>query len=349
MAISKISCYQSLWASELNFTDFQMYNKFFMNDSVITLSQAGSFSGPQDISEYVSFASYASSYFETSSTLPGDDFALHSIDQDHGTCTFDVKRASFYTFSAPAFARASAWVAYGLRLTLEQRSAAFISAYVYYPVPTMRLFFESFFNTAEMLNFVCSTFKQKCSAQWAQNHWNESTPIDVCTTELARLPMVEGNLAYFNQKTRGCRILHADFAAKDSFHCPHLSFVPVPDGKGHLICQPEETRTTPHALGFDAAFINGLDAFAASRGINTATGSNVQQIACNADGDCPTNFTCEANGDSWLQAQMHYWAEQAKYALRYPLQALRFGGHPTLFKPSSSRSICHPAQAARVV
>ena len=70
MTITKVQCLLSLAGSGLNFTDFERYNKFFMNTSIITLSQAGSFKGPTDISEYVSFASYASSYFGASSTLP---------------------------------------------------------------------------------------------------------------------------------------------------------------------------------------------------------------------------------------------------------------------------------------
>jgi hypothetical protein len=51
MAITELQCFLSLALSGLNFTDFAHYDTFFMNSSVITLSQAGSFQGPIDISE----------------------------------------------------------------------------------------------------------------------------------------------------------------------------------------------------------------------------------------------------------------------------------------------------------
>jgi hypothetical protein len=52
MAITELQCFlSSLALSGLNFTDFAHYDKFFMNDSIITLSQAGSFQGPIDVSE----------------------------------------------------------------------------------------------------------------------------------------------------------------------------------------------------------------------------------------------------------------------------------------------------------
>jgi len=337
MAITELQCFLSLALSGLNFTDFAHYDTFFMNSSVITLSQAGSFQGPIDISEYVSFASSASAYFADSSSLP-DNVRLHTIDQKAGTCIFDILRSSLYTFSKPAFAGASAWVAYGLRMTLAQQSAAFRTAYVYYPVPTMRIFFESFFMTSAMRTFVCSTMKDHCPVEWAASHWHASTPLDACEAELSKLPIVEGDLSYFNRNTSGCRILHAEFARKDISHCPHLSFPPMRDAHGHLVCQPQQPRTTPQALGFDAEFIERFHAFAASRGIDAATGSNLADIPCSTAQACPSRFACEPNAPR--ARMLHYWVQQATYAARHPLNALRFGGHPTLFRPSSSPSVC---------
>ena len=277
--ITKAECFLSLAATGLNFTDFAAYPKFFANSSSITLAQAGNFKGPHDIAEYVSFASEASAYFGSSSTLPGDAVSLHAVDEKADTCTFDIMRASFYTFSAPAFDGASAWVAYGLRLTLHRESAKFLDASVYYPVPTMLAFFSSFFDTVAMHAYVCSTLKTRCPAVWAANSWGVSTPLDACIAQLTALPVTDDALGYFNRNTMGCRILHAEFAQKDPIgHCPHVSFTPYRDRTGALVCQPSQPRTTPAELGFDASFLRKFDAFAASRGIDTSSGSNLQAL-----------------------------------------------------------------------
>ena len=70
----------------------------------------------------------------------------------------------------------------------------------------------------------------------------------------------------------------------------------------------------------------------------------MQDIACYADSDCPRLYSCQPHGRA--SAMATYLLQQAKYAVRHPLQALRFGVHPTLFAPSSSRSICVAAQGA---
>lgn len=241
MPITKAHCLLRLAASGFNFTDFKNYPRWFANDSTITLAQAGTFRGPNDIAEYVSFASDTSDYFDVSSTLPGDNVTVHSIDQDHSLCTFDIMRVSFYTFGKPAFAGPSAYVAYGLRMTMCIEELLFHTTAVYYPIPTMHAFFNSFFNTPDMNTYVCSTLRANCSTQWALSNWSAATPLDACVAKLRSLPLTEGGISYFNRNTMGCRVLHAEFARTDpSMHCPHLSFEPYPDDWGNLVCQPSE-------------------------------------------------------------------------------------------------------------
>ena len=99
-------------------------------------SQAGTFVGPSDISEYVSFASDISAYFRTSSSLPGDDISVHSIDQGNRTCTFNVMRVSYYLFSKPAFAGMRACTGIGTRAVREEISGIVpISVYPTPPYP----------------------------------------------------------------------------------------------------------------------------------------------------------------------------------------------------------------------
>ena len=257
-------------------------------------------------------------------------------------CTFDIMRVSFYTFGKPAFPGPSAYVAYGLRMSMCIKELMFHTTAVYYPIPTMRSFFNSFFNTPDMLEYVCSTLKSNCSTQWALSNWSAATPLEPCIAKLQSLPVTEGDISYFNRNTMGCRVLHAEFARTDpTVHCPHVSFEPFPDDWGNLICQPQEPRTTPAALGFDDAFIGKLDAFAASRGVNTATGSNIRDMACAADADCPAHFSCEPAAP---YAQRHAAWEAAKlaYDVAYPLEAIRFRD-VTIFPPSNASSLCAPS------
>ena len=58
-------------------------------------------------------------------------------------------------------------------------------------------------------------------------------------TTLAALLAVTDEV-YIDGNSHGCRSFHAHYASLNSFHCPHISFVPMEDGNGKTKCQTSE-------------------------------------------------------------------------------------------------------------
>ena len=63
-----------------------------------------------------------------------------------------------------------------------------------------------------------------------------------CLKTLKNLPLYEGKLNYIDGNSRGCRILHADFAKINQMHCPHVTFEKEPDMDGKVKCAKSEER-----------------------------------------------------------------------------------------------------------
>ena len=57
-----------------------------------------------------------------------------------------------------------------------------------------------------------------------------------CLAKYDALPPTNAQ-GYLDDNTKGCRILHSVFAAKNKNHCPHLSFIPQEDHHGIIKCQ----------------------------------------------------------------------------------------------------------------
>jgi len=204
--------------------DHNNYNNFFDQDSVMTLSEAGSYYGGDGILEYVIFA-FDSPY--TKATISRIDTSFKSYDDKTNECNFRQVGVAKYT---PDWTTTSNQVnefhtAVMINLKLDYTKEKVSEANVYYSKEFLSHYFGKLLNSDATRHFVCSVVNGPCGMQ-----------VDNCEASLSKLPIVTGN-SYVDGNSQGCRALHAVFAAVNSKHCAHISFEPKNDTNGKVKCQ----------------------------------------------------------------------------------------------------------------
>merc|ERR1711862_86748 len=94
-------------------------------------------------------------------------------------------------------------------------------------------------------NCVCDVMQESCPDTWALNGFGSRAE---CVNMLESLPYTQGDLAYFDGNSSGCRNMHAVFAASNTDHCAHLSFVPQADPNGKVKCQNSSSTSPENSL-----------------------------------------------------------------------------------------------------
>ena len=125
-----------------------------------------------------------------------------------------------------------------------------------------------------------------------------------CIDDLESLPMLDPP-PYFDGKSQACRVLHADFAAENSEHCPHISFIPAADVNGYIACQNSALNPglsmgvdgSPFAAQ-DRAF---FDKFMSDRGIPEVGYKVNPTLPCGATENCPVGLVCDYSGGRRLR------------------------------------------------
>ena len=86
--VTAAECMMGFSSLRLDLTNFRHYDKWFRSNSKITLPQAGTYHGPEDMMEYMRFATEASPYILEREDIVRSTPRLKSIDQANGICTF---------------------------------------------------------------------------------------------------------------------------------------------------------------------------------------------------------------------------------------------------------------------
>jgi len=107
---------------------------------------------------------------------------------------------------------------------------------IYLSKPYLAFAFGRFFNTDKIKRFVCDVIQNTCGYYQVPD----------CVEALNRLPVAQGE-QFVDGNSYGCRVLHAAFAfTNPERHCPHVSFLPIPDMDGNVICQGEGGKNDPN-------------------------------------------------------------------------------------------------------
>jgi len=221
----------------LNFDVFNYseYNKYFDEESKVTLAQTGVYKGPDAIEEYVKFADDNSPYIDATSPF-FEESELSGFDADTGTCKFSIYTLQTLTLNNDITEGGT--LSYGVLQNVYYSIPAVKIAkiYVYYSTE----FFGEFFgrlNTPNVAEFTCDVLTGPSCKDTDIPMLNGNLSQQKCMRKLLKLPLAEGEKNYIDSNTRGCRALHVVFAASNSFHCAHVSLVPAQDLKGNIKCQ----------------------------------------------------------------------------------------------------------------
>jgi len=246
--------------------DVENYPKFFKDDSIMTLAQAGNYKGAASIAEYVGFVLSTSPYIATGPINQASNFSFTKFDESSKICEFlrtsknQLTMDAVFTRNAMEF---NSTVMFKIFFNIEKQYITRVN--VYYPPGFLLLFFDVLFNSDNTRNFVCSTMSDPCNLP-------PSTK-GRCMKALKSLPTLVS--AYADGNSQGCRALHAVFAASNpENHCPHLSFTPMLDLNNEIKCQ-ESSNISPDDL-FDDADFEVFNAFAIEQGIDPVVGHDAK-------------------------------------------------------------------------
>jgi hypothetical protein len=268
--LARLRCVWALWRTNLDLSNFDRYDDYFRNESVVELAQAGEYQGVASIQEYVKFAFAGSSPYLLQGDTRQRRVSIQFLDYKDDICEFRMllKFQSVLnpnTTAAPVFPFELVDM---IRLYLHRNDRYFTRINVYYTNDFLRLFFDAALNSDATRQYVCEhVMAGPC---WPQLNITNTT---ACINTLNALPTTEGSDHYIDGNSQGCRALHAAFASTNpTQHCAHLSFAPLPDPAGKIKCQTSHARS-PTDLFTESDF-TALRRFAIKHNIDPVLGHN---------------------------------------------------------------------------
>jgi len=258
------ACLSALRSSEFDLLETNRFDEWFDDSSVMKLSQTGSFQGAADIQEYIKFLTGV--YFDFYGTLFEHKVTPLSLTEDE--CIVNVVTARKFQINAD----------YGLPVCFEN----IVSTTLYFTVKPVFLvqkvnvfsspaigeaLWGQWLNTEGVKDFVCDTMEANCQSTYQMNNL---TP-QLCRETYDALPATDieggGGVA---TNSKGCRAMHATFAAQNKDHCPHLSYIPETDINGKIKCQ-EGTKTSKPSDLFTTFELDLVKDFAIQKGFSPDT------------------------------------------------------------------------------
>lgn len=235
-------CATAFVASGFNIEETDNYDKWFDDDSIMYLKEAGVYQGSDNISEYVNFL--FSELFEYNYVyLPASPLSTLPLVANGNECVFTFAVGISYRVKDDysSVENPSGDTVFGYRISFDVTSSTTINVkniHVYYPPGSIEFLFETIFDGGALARRVCNIMESSCSDTfYTKNGYSE---VDECVSDLMVLPRSDSG--DINGKSLGCRVLHAEFAAENDKHCPHISFLPEYDEKCILKCQESDNN-----------------------------------------------------------------------------------------------------------
>ena len=261
---ARLRCFLAFQRFGFNISDFPSYPKYFRNDSIMELAQAGVYQGAANIEEYVKFVySDFSPYLSCCNDYI--DRQVKFLGYANGQCEFlSIYNGIFETTpNATAEIPARFQVVAGLKLYFDFNERYVKRINVHYTDDFLRVYFDVLLNSPNTREFVCGVMNGPCA--------NILNVTSNCTEQLLTLPSAEGEQYFIDGKSQGCRVLHAVFAnTNPDNHCAHLSFTPLEDPNGSIKCQTSK-GTLPSSL-FTERELQLFKDFAESVGVDPVLG-----------------------------------------------------------------------------
>lgn len=261
----KRACLVGLQDSGFAFLDTENYNLWYNDDSVMQLAQSGQFKGPEQMIEYVEFTK--STFFESYESLEQKRVPISTGKDQCQVLVAVQNRAQVkpeYSTSGEGVCLITT-VGFKLYYTVNNlKGDGFLiqRTNLFYPDKFLNILFNDGIGGDNVTDYICDdVLRDNCPKVYEENGLNE----EKCKSMYNSLPPTDG-YGYLDEYTKGCRILHSAFAEINEKHCPHMSFIPIPDYTGTLWCQTSggvkaEDLFTPYELGVikEFAINSGFD------------------------------------------------------------------------------------------
>jgi len=215
--------------------NYDAYNTYFDETSTLTLAQAGVYTGPDAIEEYVKFADENSPYIQAKREYV-QETTMTGFDPTTNICKFTTYIVNGFDFN-PALTAGST-ITHGYIINTHYSAAT-------NKVPTVHLYFTAPFTEAAFMQlqtrkvdeFVCEILLGPVCMEELGDQAEQGLTKQKCLKRLSNLPLAEGEYHSVDGNSQGCRYLHAVFAQTNPSHCAHVSLIPAKDPKGNSKCQ----------------------------------------------------------------------------------------------------------------
>jgi len=221
--------------------------RFYKDQTFLSFLQAGSYSGRDDIFEYLRFAGSGSPYiFSSEIQLQVNQFAGYSpdpkLEESKNLCQFDIAiltheiRAAHFSSEDNIIHEFLSMV----KIFWDPVEKFVDHIYLYYGADQLISSLRSI-DTPNTAEFVCKGLIFGACESFLPKEGNPKT-LDECITQFAALPLAEGDLFHIDGNSRGCRYIHSGLAASGlpgaaQTHCPHVSFAAMEDPQGSVMCE----------------------------------------------------------------------------------------------------------------
>jgi len=229
-------CLINLKISRFNFLDTDNYDKWYKDDSTMQLAQSGTFTGPNQMTEYVDFTK--AKFFDKYVPTDGSETKVLKATKDQCEVMVAVPNKMqvnpMYSKSGEGMC-VTAIVGFKLNYSTGPFAHGFTikRTDLFYPDKFLPILFNDAIGGPGVTDFICDTvLRDNCQDVYKANGLDEES----CKTMYNDLPPTD-SYGYLDEKTKGCRILHSAFAEYNDHHCPHMSFIPIKDYAGNLWCQ----------------------------------------------------------------------------------------------------------------
>lgn len=215
--------------------DFSRYNQFYERNSTITLAEAGVYTGPESIEEYVRFAHTSSPYIDA---FAPNTFISHvvSVDRAAGRCAIMWTSKYSYRMSVEYSIPVNVTVSHLVKATFSYTRNVIERIDIRYVPAWLHIFFGRLLNTVPVKQYICKTIRDSCPQTHALNG---NSSMHGCVRKLNALPtFTNGRADAFDFS---CRALHAVFAGVNPRdHCAHISLFDQKDLAGNVKCQKSQ-------------------------------------------------------------------------------------------------------------
>ena len=178
---------------------FERYDRFFRDDSSMTLAKGGSYIGADAIEEYVKFVSNPDSdYFALPQNVIVDQTLLfQGYEPEKGQCQFlAIYNSQYKTNPNTTFGEIDMHVTSMIKLYFDFAHWYIPRVDVFYTKAFISWLFDDILNSDPTRAYVCDAMRDSCQGEI-------ETP-ENCEAELAQLPVSEGRA---DSNTQACRAL----------------------------------------------------------------------------------------------------------------------------------------------